>query len=197
MQDTFFWCPHDKANRLARVYRIPNQLGLLEDITVPRPATPSSFESGGGGLISTADDYLKFARLLLGHGEVDGVRFTQPQTIELMTANRLTDVQRRHPFLEVPDFWAGQGFGLGVSMVLEPGAFVCTSACSRGSFGWPGAYGTWWIADPQENMVLIYMIQDLFPLRPDTVALLVNGKRPGGRSAQISFQQMVYAALTH
>ncbi|MFC3069090.1 serine hydrolase domain-containing protein [Phenylobacterium soli] len=194
MDDTFFWAPPEKRERLAKLYKAPAEAGPLEDVSLPHPSKAPAFEGGGGGLISTADDYLKFARMLLGKGEVDGVRLLKPQTVELMTANRLTDAQRKIPFMGFP-FWDAQGFGLGVSTILDEEKQAMVGAGSNGSFGWPGAFGTWWLADPKEEMVLIYLIQDSMPLEPESASQLATGQRMGGRMVLPVFQKMVYAAL--
>jgi CubicO group peptidase (beta-lactamase class C family) len=194
MADTFFWCPPEKRDRLAKLYRAPPEGGPLEDVSFPHPKSPPGFEAGGGGLISTADDYLKFARMMLGKGEVDGVRLVKRETIELMTANRLTDAQREIPFMGIP-FWLGQGFGLGVSVITDPEKQAWMGAGSKGAFGWPGAFGTWWQADPAEDMVMIYLIQNSMPLGPEAAAELATGQRLGGRAALPVFQKLVYGAL--
>jgi len=194
MVDTAFWCPPEKRGRLARLYRAPPEGGPLEDVSLPNPKEPPPFEGGGGGLISSVDDYLKFARMMLGKGEVDGVRLVQPETIALMTANRLSDAQREIPFMGIP-FWGGQGFGLGVSVITDPEKQAWMGAGSAGAFGWPGAFGTWWQADPAEDMVLIYLVQNSMPLDPGAAAQLATGQRLGGRAALPVFQKLVYAAL--
>ncbi|HEY5289445.1 MAG TPA: serine hydrolase, partial [Caulobacteraceae bacterium] len=142
----------------------------------------------------TLDDYLKFARMLLGEGEVDGVRLLKPETVELMRTNRLTDAQREIPFMGIP-FWAGQGFGLGLSMVMDPEKQAWMGAGNKGAFGWPGAFGTWWQADPAEDMILIYLIQNSMPLGPEAVTQIATSERMGARLALPIFQKQVYAAL--
>ncbi|MDB5419559.1 MAG: Beta-lactamase [Phenylobacterium sp.] len=194
MDDTFFWCPPEKRERLARLYRAPPEGGPLEDVSLPLTHQAPDFEAGGGGLISTADDYLKFARMMLGGGEVDGVRLVKAETIALMTANRLTEAQREIPFMGIP-FWGGQGFGLGVSVITDPVKQEWMGAGSKGAFGWPGAFGTWWQADPAQEMVMIYLIQNSMPLDPGSAAQLATGQRMGGRVALPIFQKLVYAAL--
>ena len=194
MPDTDFWCPPAKRDRMAKLYRIDPATDRLQDVSFPHVDAQPVFEPGGGGLISTADDYLKFARMMLGKGEVDGVRLVKPETIELMCANRLTDAQRQIPFLGFP-FWLGLGFGLGVSVVTDPELQAWMGAGSKGAFGWPGAFGTWWQADPAEDMVLIYLIQNSMPLGPDAAAQLATGQRMGARAALPIFQKAVYGAL--
>ncbi|WP_296596636.1 serine hydrolase [Phenylobacterium sp.] len=192
MKDTGFWTPHDKRGRLAKLYQAQPE-GGLKDVSWSDPETPSAFEAGGGGLISTADDYLKFARLMLGRGEVDGVRLVKPETIDLMTSNRLTEEQRSHAFLGMP-YWLSQGFGLGTSMIMDAEKHQWMGAGGEGSFGWPGAFGTWWQADPVNDMILIYLIQDSMPLGPEAVTAM-QGQRPTGRIGCPMFQKIVYGAL--
>jgi CubicO group peptidase (beta-lactamase class C family) len=193
MKDTAFWLPPEKRGRLARLYQAPPQGGPLKDVSLPMGDTPGAFEGGGGGLISTADDYLTFARMLLGRGEVDGVRLLKTETVNLMTANRLTDAQRAHDFIGMP-FWLSQGFGLGLSMIMDAQKHEWMGAGAEGAFGWPGAFGTWWQADPVNEMILIYLIQDSMPLGPEAVTAM-QGQRPTGRVGGPMFQKIVYAAL--
>ncbi|WP_372784218.1 serine hydrolase domain-containing protein [Phenylobacterium sp.] len=194
MHDTDFWCPPEKRGRMAKLYRIDPQTDRLQDVSFPHVDSQPAFEAGGGGLISTADDYLKFARMMLGRGEVDGVRLVKAETVEMMAANRLTDAQRQIPFMGIP-FWLGQGFGLGLSVITDPEKQAWMGAGSEGAFGWPGAFGTWWQADPAEDMVMIYLIQNSMPLGPDAAAQLATGQRMGGRAALPVFQKLVYGAL--
>lgn len=147
-----------------------------------------------GFIVSTADDYLKFARAMLGKGEVDGVRLLKTETVEVMISDRLTEAQKAIPFMGIP-FWLGQGFGLGLSVITDPVKQAWMGAGNAGAFGWPGAFGTWWQADPQADMVLIYLIQNSMPLGPEAAAQLATGQRMGGRAALPIFQKMVYGAL--
>jgi len=192
MIDTSFWVPPEKRVRMAKLYQAPPE-GALKDVSFPHTPTPPAFEGGGGGLVSTADDYLKFARMMLGRGEVDGVRLVKPESIDLMAKNRLTDEQRGHGFMGMP-FWLSQGFGLGLSMVLDAEKHQWMGAGAEGSYGWPGAFGTWWQADPANDMILIYLIQDSMPLGPEAVTAM-QGQRPTGRIGGPMFQKIVYAAL--
>ncbi|MFN3513791.1 MAG: serine hydrolase domain-containing protein [Phenylobacterium sp.] len=194
MADTDFWCPPEKRSRMAKLYRINPETDRLQDVSFPHGDAAPEFCAGGGGLISTADDYLKFARMLLNKGELDGVRYLKPETVELMAANRLTDAQRQIPFMGIP-FWLGQGFGLGLSTIVDPEKQAWMGAGSKGAFGWPGAFGTWWQADPEEDMILIYLIQNSMPLGPEAAAQLATGQRMGGRAALPVFQKLVYGAL--
>ncbi|HEY9219890.1 MAG TPA: serine hydrolase domain-containing protein [Phenylobacterium sp.] len=193
MTDTGFWAKPEKADRLAKLYKLPPE-GPLQDVSYPPEPQEPAFEAGGGGLISTADDYLKFARMLLGNGEVDGVRLLKPETVQLMRTNRLTDEQRQIPFMGIP-FWLGQGFGLGLSVITDPEKQAWMGAGSKGAFGWPGAFGTWWLADPVQEMILIYMVQNSMELGPEAASQLATGQRLGARAALPVFQKQVYAAL--
>jgi CubicO group peptidase (beta-lactamase class C family) len=194
MAETVFWPPPALQGRVAHMYRIPPEPGPLLDVSFAIPDEAPPFQSGSGGLFSTAEDYLKFARLLLGRGEADGVQIVRAETIDLMRANRLTPRQRTFSFLGQQDWWTTQGFGLGLAMVLDPERHA-GGAASPGAFGWPGAFGTWWMADPVEEMVSIFMVQDSVAMGPGSASRLVATDSPGPRQAQLTFQKMVYAAL--
>jgi len=194
MVDTDFWCPPEKRGRMAKLYKMGDEPGVLEDVSLPHVDAQPVFEAGGGGLISTADDYLKFARMLLGDGEVDGVRLLKAGTVADMRTNRLTDAQRQIPFMGLP-FWLSQGFGLGLSVIMDPAAHQWLGAGSKGAFGWPGAFGTWWQADPAQDLIAIYLIQDSMPLGPEAVANMSARRGLGARAALPLFQKQVYAAL--
>jgi CubicO group peptidase (beta-lactamase class C family) len=194
MVDTDFYFPPEKQGRAAKVYRLKDDLSAIEEAPFPRRDAPPSFCGGGGGLVSTLDDYLTFARMLLGDGEVDGVKLLKPETVALMRTNRLTDAQREIPFMGIP-FWLGQGFGLGLSVITDPEKQAWMGAGNAGAFGWPGAFGTWWQADPKSGMILIYLIQNSMPLGPEAAAQLATGQRMGARAALPVFQKMAYAAV--
>ena len=194
MADTDFYFPPEKRDRAAVVYRQDDATGAQNPVAFHRHDSPPAYCGGGGGLVSCADDYLKFARMLLNGGEVDGVRLLGPETVATMRTNRLTDAQRQIPFMGMP-FWLGQGFGLGLSVVLDAEKQAWMSAGSEGSFGWPGAFGTWWQADPAEDMVMIYLIQNSMELGPEAVANMGQAQRLGARLALPMWQKAVYAAL--
>ena len=193
MVDTDFYIPPEKRDRASVVYRLEEDMSLTP-VPFKRHDAPPAFCGGGGGLISTADDYLKFARMMLGKGEVDGVRLLKPETVDLMVTNRLTDDQRAIGFMGLP-FWLGQGFGLGVSMTLDQEKQAWMGPGTNGSFGWPGAFGTWWRADPAENMIIIYLVQNSMPLEPESAAQLATGQRLAAAAALPMFQGLTYAAL--
>ena len=192
MKDTAFWLPPEKRDRLAHLYTRPPAGGPLKDVSLPMGDEPHPFEGGGGGLISSLDDYLTFARLMLGGGEVDGVRLVKPTTMALMLTDRLTPAQHQFSFLGLP-YWEGMGFGLGVSVILDSEKHQVLGAGADGSFGWPGAFGTWWQADPENEMIMIYMVQDSVTLSAEVItgarAVVVS------RTALSAFQKLTYEAL--
>ncbi|HEY2070619.1 MAG TPA: serine hydrolase domain-containing protein [Rhizomicrobium sp.] len=194
MNDTDFMVPKEKRDRAAVVYQLDQTSGALVPVPFPDYDTPPAYTAGGGGLISTLDDYLLFARMLLNDGELDGKRYLKRETVADMRTNRLTPEQRAIPFLGMP-LWAGMGFGLGLSVVVEPDKHEWMGAASKGSFGWPGAFGTWWQADPEKDMILIFLIQNYTPLTPDMAGQAVTGARMGARVACPMFQKLVYGAL--
>jgi CubicO group peptidase (beta-lactamase class C family) len=195
MKDTDFYVPKDKRDRAAVVYQQDQATGKLKAFPFPQYDSPPAYTAGGGGLISTLDDYLLFARMLLNKGELNGRRYIKRETFEMMSTNHLTEDQRQIPFLGMP-MWSGLGFGLGLSVVMDPVKHEWMGAGSQGAFGWPGAFGTWWQADPQKNMILIFLIQNYTPLTPDMAGQAVTGARMGARVACPMFQKMVYGALT-
>jgi len=150
----------DDAGRLRTLDVAPGGHALAE-----RPES-MTFESGSGGLWSTADDYLAFARLFVGHGAVDGVRILRPETCAQMMSNQLTAAQRAASrMFGRPLFAEGHGFGLGVAVVMEPEkADVLRCRGGVGTVGWPGAYGSWWQADPNDGTVLIFLSHNMVEL---------------------------------
>jgi CubicO group peptidase (beta-lactamase class C family) len=116
--------------------------------------------SGGGGLVSTARDYARFTGMLLGGGELDGVRLLGPRTLRLMTSNQLpghADLEQFGRPLFAETTFDGVGFGLGFSVVEDPVAARYTS--SRGEFGWGGAASTAFWVDPAERMEVLFFTQ--------------------------------------
>jgi CubicO group peptidase (beta-lactamase class C family) len=154
MIDTDFWIPPEKRDRWAGVYCFDAAMGALAPQPVfPRDVVPKLC-SGGGGLVSTADDYLKFARLLLGRGQTDGVQLLKPDTVALMTSDRPTAAQRAVRVRDEPH-WVGQGVGLGVGIDIDAQKRTRYWISSNGAYGWNGVFGTWFRVDPKENLILI------------------------------------------
>jgi CubicO group peptidase (beta-lactamase class C family) len=153
MQDTHFYLPPGKRDRLATVYsardgkisRAPAE-GTMESQGAYVDGPRKSF-SGGAGLLSTATDYARFLQMMLNGGELDGVRLLSRKTVELMTTDHLQGLE----------FEPGQGFGLGFSVVKDLGERGLPG--SVGEYGWGGAYhSTYWV-DPAEDMVVVYFTQ--------------------------------------
>lgn len=165
MRDTYFTLPADKLPRLAQLYApkgvqggnfFAQSTGPGLDVAHPSVSRGyvegTKFESGGGGLVSTTRDYLRFAQMMLNGGELDGVRLLSPKTVELMTMNHLGDIPMGFNR-------TGAGFGLGFGLVLNPGDVGEVS--SAGEYNWGGAAGTRFWIDPQENLIGIFMVQSI------------------------------------
>jgi CubicO group peptidase (beta-lactamase class C family) len=195
MPDTDFWLPQAKRQRLASVYRYDAKLDRLAKVDMPMYDEPPAYTPGGSGLISSAPDYHRFARMLLNEGVLDGVRLLKPETVRLMRTNRLTPEQRKLPFLGMP-LWQKSGFGLGFALVEDPidNVYGCGRA---GSMNWPGIFGTWWQADPVEDIVMLYFIQHQVPVTAASGATIATGRGAAGRRGLPIFQHGVYAALEH
>ena len=192
MSDTDFYVPRTKHDRMAAAYRYDPETRSPKLLPLAHVDEPPVFASGGGGLFSTADDYLAFARMLLGEG-ASGVRLLRPESVALMTRNHLSDAQRNIKSNGLP-FSTGLAFGLGVSVVLDSAKQSWMSAGNEGAFGWPGAFGTWWQADPAEDMVMLYMVQDLL-MPQQSAAPNANPPRLPAQPALSAFQEITYRAL--
>ncbi len=160
MDDTDFWAPPAKAGRLAALYTTGED-GKMALAAAPGSShllKPPVAALGGMGLVSTQRDYLRFARMLLNGGELDGVRLLGRKTVELMASNQLSAAQLQSMgSAEFPN--QGFGYGLGVGVMVDRG--LNGALASNGSFGWGGAAGTECLIDPQENLVILLMTQRL------------------------------------
>jgi CubicO group peptidase (beta-lactamase class C family) len=152
MVDTAFWVPPEKADRLAAIYGPAEEGGLkpLDEPITSRYLKPPHNPSGGGGLVSTVSDYLRFGQMLLNQGELDGTRLLGRKTVEWMLHNHLPEAI---PANGDP----ANGFGLGGSVLLHPG--LSHQPGSVGKFGWGGAANTQWWIDPAEEMQCLLMAQ--------------------------------------
>ena len=195
MKDTDFFVPAGKAHRFAACYSASPQgamtfhaserkggLTLQDDPATSPFLSPPSFISGGGGLCSTAADYLTFCRALLNGGELSAVRLVGPKTLALMTSNHLPGGRTlpemsRSLFSEAT--YHGIGFGLGFSVTLDPAQTLIPG--SAGEYAWGGAATTSFWIDPAEELVAIFMTQVLpstaYPIRRE-------------------LRTMIYAAIT-
>jgi CubicO group peptidase (beta-lactamase class C family) len=156
MKDTAFLVPASKIDRLAHAYRSQDSTLVVSD----EPATgkwsrPPAFEQGDAGLVSTADDYLAFARMLLADGRHRGQSLLTPASVEAMTTNHLTAPQRAAGEMILG---RGRGWGYGMSVFTDsiPGQ------PAAGSFGWIGGFGSSWISDPSRDLTMILLTQHEF-----------------------------------
>jgi CubicO group peptidase (beta-lactamase class C family) len=194
MKDTSFLVPREKRPRRAAAYGFDQEGRLTKKVTrsgifVAERPEDMTYESGGGGLWSTLDDYLKFARLFLSTGEVDGVRLLTPETLDMTVSNQLTNSQRATSgWLGRKPFAKSRGFGLGVSVVLETDKTDLMRRGSVGTVSWPGAFGGWWQADPKEGSVLIFLAHNMVDL-----AQMAQGIGLGVWAAIETFQTLASA----
>jgi CubicO group peptidase (beta-lactamase class C family) len=178
MDDTGFWVAPDELDRLAGLY-MPNPAGgLLRNTSMGDAATREpSFLSGGGGLVSTAADYHRFAQMLARGGELDGSRLLGPHTVAYMTRNHLpggADLETfgRPIFAESAN--RGVGFGLGVSVVVDAAAGKMLT--HEGEFAWGGLASTAFYVDPAAEVTAMFFTQLLpsstYPIRSQLRALV-------------------------
>ena len=181
MDDTDWWCPPEKASRLAQIYVPSNGASAPFDQLGRHSFTFPTMLGGGGGLISSAADYQRFMTMLLRGGELDGVRLVSSRTLSLMVENHLPE---DHDLASVAtdsfseSDYAGVGFGLGFSVALDRRAN--RSLVSEGTFGWGGAASTVFWVDPLEELTVSFFTQ-----------LLPSGTYPIRRE----LQRLVYASL--
>jgi CubicO group peptidase (beta-lactamase class C family) len=183
MNDTGFFVAPGNAHRFAACYSADKGgLTLQDDPTTSSFLSPPSLFSGGGGLCSTAADYLTFCRALLGGGELGGVRLLGPKTLALMTSNHLPggrDLPEMSRSLFSEAAYNGIGFGLGFSVTMNPAQTLM--AGSAGEYSWGGAATTSFWIDPAEELIAIFMTQ-----------VLPSSAYPVRRE----LRTMVYAAIT-
>jgi CubicO group peptidase (beta-lactamase class C family) len=195
MSDTGFSVGSTARRRAATMYKLDADNVLSHDVMGPAAITDPPFCMGGSGLWSTVDDYLAFVRMLLAGGTADGARVLSEASARLIRTDRLTAEQKRYPFLGAP-FWVGRGFGLNLSVVTDPAqSRQLFGPGGLGTFSWPGAYGTWWQADPTANLILLYWIQNHPDVTIDAAAIAGNTSLAKLQSAQPKFVRRTYQAL--
>ena len=160
MVDTAFYVPWNKLERVARIYTEGDdgslELANMGETRTTLPAGPS----GGGGLWTTADDYLRFTQMMLNGGELDGQRLLAPRTVEMMRTNHLSDAATAtmgRPNNGAGPARLGTGFGLDFAIVEDPAA--AGEPCGAGSYYWGGAAGAWFWIDPETDLTFVGMIQ--------------------------------------
>jgi CubicO group peptidase (beta-lactamase class C family) len=159
MKDTGFYVPTDKLDRVASVYQGDATAGAA---AMPKDAgisQPPGMPSGGGGLYSTAGDYLRFAQMVLNGGELNGVRLVAPSTIELMRANHVSDeVKNARKFgIGLYQIQPGLGFGYDFAILEDP--LKLGSTAGKGTMIWDGVAGTWFWIDPTNDVVFVGIVQ--------------------------------------
>ncbi len=180
MDDTAFTVSSDKAGRIPDCFMFDP---ATKTKLIDKGGTDSlwakgwAFESGGGGLASTVEDYHRFCRMLLNGGALDGAQIISPKTLELMTANHLPgggDLTQHSKSLFSEADNAGIGFGLGFATTLNPAATLIPG--SAGDYYWGGMYSTAFFVDPVEDIIMIFMTQlmpsSLYPVRREIKTML-------------------------
>ena len=178
MKDTAFDVPKDKQNRLASLYKYDGSGGMVCVETAKdsayRAGKVKTF-SGGGGLLSTAGDYLIFAEMLRLGGAFEDVRLLSPRTLQFMTTNHLPgDLASMGPQTWCETSFSGIGFGLGFSVTMQPAKAQMPG--SPGDFGWGGMASTVFWVDPAEDLAVLFLTQlmpsSTYPLRKELRALV-------------------------
>lgn len=173
MHDTDFIVPAAKRDRLSTCYYVKDgKLLVFDDGQHSTYAQPPLLESGGGGLAGTAKDYLRFCRMLLNGGELDGARLLSPKTVALMTMNHLPGGRTMTEMMPLTTAfnesgYAGVGYGLGVGVTENVVATGLPG--TKGEYSWGGAAGTYFFNDPREELAVVFMTQVLFA--PDRIKL--------------------------
>jgi CubicO group peptidase (beta-lactamase class C family) len=188
MKDTGFWVDASEVSRVTNVFTYGPDKRIIAAPPQRDPSSKPVFLSGSGGLLSTTDDYFRFAQMLLNGGHANGKRFLKASTVELMRTNVLEEGVEVDP---IGPGSPGIGFGLDFAVVMDPalaninGMEALRSTVGRNSFYWGGAYGTWFWIDPTNDVVVVGMIQNL------------SGSSPTGGSPQVRAlsRQLVHQAL--
>jgi CubicO group peptidase (beta-lactamase class C family) len=163
MTDTAFWCPPEKIGRFSSCY-MPNEGGgikLQDDAGASTYAAPPKLESGGGGLVSTAHDYMRFCRMMLNGGTLDGVQILSPKTVALFSLNHLPGkrelAEMAPPGLFSEAGYVGIGFSIGCGVNIDVARTRLPG--TLGEFFWGGAASTAFWIDPKEQLAVVFMTQ--------------------------------------
>ena len=170
MDDTAFYVPEEKLDRLASVYGPSGDYGIQELDTpeVNLYKREHTMSSGGGGLVSTASDYMRYCQMMLNGGTLDGARLLGPKTVELMSVNHLPNELMPYSVSESSAEWTqGCGFGLGFKVVMDLALHGVLG--SEGIYSWGGKANTVFWIDPKEELIAILMTQFMpsghYPIR--------------------------------
>ena len=182
MKDTGFWVEPSKADRVTKIFTYGPDKRIMTAPTQGDPISKPVFLSGSGGLLSTTEDYRRFAQMLLDGGQGNGKRLLKASTVELMRTNVLADgvtVDLYGPNVNI----GGIGFGLDFAIIMDPAK--ANTPEGKDSFYWGGAFGTWFWIDPVNDLIAIGMMQNL------------AGSTPSGGSPQVRplSRRLVYEAL--
>jgi CubicO group peptidase (beta-lactamase class C family) len=182
MNDTGFLVPEAKLARVATVYAWDRAKGALAaQRRDPNISKMPGLPSGGGGLYSTAADYLRFAQMMLSGGELNGRRLLKRSSVDMMRTNVLNDrTLNSHSGIGPVQLQPGLGFGYDFAVMSDPGALK--SPLGKGSYFWWGAAGTWFWIDPANDLVFIGIIQR-------------RGGAPGAANHDELSRQLTYRAL--
>lgn len=172
MNDTSFFVPEEKLGRLATAY-VPTRGGGIaphEGSITTRHTRPHAMKSGGAGLVSTAADYMRFCRMMLNGGALDGNRLLSPKTVQMMVSDHLTNDLKPYAVEErMADYTKGCGFGLGFRVVNDIAQHGVPG--SNGMYSWFGLASCYFWIDPAEELIAIMMAQFLpatwYPLRSE------------------------------
>ena len=162
MADTAFWCPPEKLERFASCYQPGGgSLKLQDDAGQSTYAAPPKLESGGGGLISTAHDYMRFCRMMLHRGTLDGVQILSPKTVELFSLNLLPEnkelAHMAPPGMFSEAGYSGIGFSIGCGVTINLARTRLPGTV--GEYFWGGAASTAFWIDPKEDLAVVFMTQ--------------------------------------
>ena len=184
MPDTGFLVPKEKLSRVATIYGWDQSKSALVGQPHDRGiSTMPGLPQGGGGLYSTAADYLRFAQMLLNGGQLEGRRLLKTETVQMMRTNVLSDqiLQQTKSGIGQASFSPAQGFGYDFAVVLDPPALK--NPVGKGTYWWWGAAGTWFHIDPANEVIVIGIIQR-------------RGGVPGAANHEAVARAAVYDALT-
>jgi CubicO group peptidase (beta-lactamase class C family) len=191
MKDTGFFVPSENASRLSGVYVVnamtgnkpfeltPDVAPTIQDFTKPPP-----LESGGGGSVSTADDFALFCQMMLNKGELNGVRILSPESVAMMETNQIASgVQPSDSLAGLGIGGPALGFGLDFAVVQDPAKLGVLEG--KGSIWWGGAAGTWFWIDPKNDLFFLGMVQKY------------GSGTAGNESLGLLSQRLLYQALTN